>query len=199
MTSICVWQMKPTEVIFWADLFWQSQFAWVVTSMMRNRDKVRGLSIKGSWKQKNFLDTTSAVFGTFKNYMEGLGTCSFKNRCYRFVILTFIFFHFAPRTCKTKNFFNLDTTPIFSGYKTKHSFRLRRNGAIWSLFIQSKIANRIFNTVFEFPSEETRQLAAVHNNFSHKGEIVLTLAVNCHPCRCHYTFAPSTLYIFTYV
>ena len=67
--SICVWQMKPTEVIFWADLFWQSQFAWVVTSMMRNRDKVRGLSIKGSWKQKNFLDTTSAVLGTFKNYI----------------------------------------------------------------------------------------------------------------------------------
>ena len=34
------------------------------------------------------------------------------------------------------------------------------------------------------------QLAAVHNNFSHKGEIVLTLAVNCHPYRCHYSFAP---------
>ena len=57
MTSICLRQMKPTEVIFWADLFWQSQFAWVVTSMMRNRDKARGLSIKGSWKQKNFLDS----------------------------------------------------------------------------------------------------------------------------------------------
>ena len=94
---ICVWQMKPTEVIFWADLFWQSQFAWVVTSMMRNRDKVRGLSIKGSWKQKNFLDTTLAVLGTFKNYMEGLGTwlqkpmllishCKFANFSFNFQI-----------------------------------------------------------------------------------------------------------------
>ena len=132
MTSICVWQMKPTEVIFWADLFWQSQFAWVVTSMMRNRDKARGLSIKGSWKQKNFLDTTSAVLGTFKKYMEVLGTWLQKPML---SICNLNFYIFVPRTCKTKRLFLIwNSTPIFSGCKTKQSFRLRRKGANWNLF-----------------------------------------------------------------